>query len=593
MNHRPTSRLIHCIWLCVLLAACTANTPPAPTVIVPTVVPATPSRPSPEETLRLLYWQAPTTLNPHLTGAVRNWEAGRIAYEPLATYDKNNALVPILAAEIPSLENGQVAADYRSVTWKLKPGVQWSDGQPFAAADVRFTWQFAVNPDVKAASASIYEPIADVEVVDPTTVRVVFKEPTLAWAVPFVGLQGVILPQHIFEPYANADAANAGANMITVGTGAYQAVSFRNEEVLFLGNQTIQTNRFVFEPNKHYREQGKPFFRRIELKGGGTALEAARLVLESGDYDFSWGFQAEPAVLQELEAKGRGRIVTNFEPRVERIALNRSDPRTEVEGERSSANSQNPFFSDLRVRQAFAYALDRETIAALYGAYGRAVGNNLVAPEEYVSPHTFYPYNLNKAEELLDEAGWLRNGSQRFKDGVPLRVVFTAYQDPVVQDAQEVYAHALRQIGIDTDIQPVDVNFFYSNHDKQYNFQRFEADMQQLSIRSPIVDPAIYLGYWTCTQIPQKNNSWSRLNTERWCNADYDARYTAMSSELDPVKRQALVIELNDMLIDDVVMIPLVQLARVSGVSNEIQGVDFTPWDSSLWNIQDWRRETQ
>jgi peptide/nickel transport system substrate-binding protein len=89
--------------------------------------------------LKLLYWQAPTILNPHLSTGFKDSEASRISLEPLATFNNQGELVPILAAEIPSRENGGIAKDGKSVTWKLKQDVKWSDGQPLTAKDVVFT----------------------------------------------------------------------------------------------------------------------------------------------------------------------------------------------------------------------------------------------------------------------------------------------------------------------------------------------------------------------------------------------------------------------------------------------------------------------
>jgi peptide/nickel transport system substrate-binding protein len=91
-------------------------------------------------TLRLLLWQAPTIINPHLSVGTKDLAASRIVYEPLATFDKVGRLIPLLASKIPSLENGGVPADGRSVTWKLKQGIKWADGTPFTADDLRFTF---------------------------------------------------------------------------------------------------------------------------------------------------------------------------------------------------------------------------------------------------------------------------------------------------------------------------------------------------------------------------------------------------------------------------------------------------------------------
>ena len=102
--------------------------------------------------LKLLLWQAPTLLNPHFAVGTKDQEACRLFYEPLAGWDKEGNLVPILAAEIPSKENGGLAADGLSVIWKLKPGVKWHDGKPFTADDVVFNWEYANNPETSAVS---------------------------------------------------------------------------------------------------------------------------------------------------------------------------------------------------------------------------------------------------------------------------------------------------------------------------------------------------------------------------------------------------------------------------------------------------------
>jgi peptide/nickel transport system substrate-binding protein len=127
------------------------------TVLAPTATPtaaATPTGRGAGDTLQLLVWQAPTILNPHLATGQKDWAASRIVYEPLASFDEKGELIPFLAAEIPSLDNGDVAADGKSVTWHLKQDVKWSDGEPFTAADVLFTYQFISNPDTKATTTS-------------------------------------------------------------------------------------------------------------------------------------------------------------------------------------------------------------------------------------------------------------------------------------------------------------------------------------------------------------------------------------------------------------------------------------------------------
>src|SRR5689334_18626302 len=162
--------------------------------------------------LKMLYWQAPTLLNPHFAVGTKDQEGSRIFYEPLAAWDPDGNLAPALAAEIPDIENGGVAPDGMSVTWKLKKDVQWHDGQPFTADDVVFNWEYAADPATSATTIGSYQDIK-VEKVDPLTVRVRFAKPTPFWAEAFVGQRGMIIPKHLFEPYKGASSREAAANL--------------------------------------------------------------------------------------------------------------------------------------------------------------------------------------------------------------------------------------------------------------------------------------------------------------------------------------------------------------------------------------------
>jgi peptide/nickel transport system substrate-binding protein len=578
----------------LLLAACT----PAPVAVpVPTPIPS----PTPKtgrgagDTLHMLYWQAPTILNPHLATSLKDWDVSRITLEPLASFDKEGTLVPFLAAEIPTLENGEVAADGKSVTWKLKSGILWSDGQPFSASDVKFTYDFITNPNVAATSTSLYRTVESVQVIDANTIKINFKDVNPAWALPFVGAQGAILPEHLFKDYNGKNATDAPANKLAVGTGPYRVVSFKPQEVLFLGTQLIETNKITFEPNPYFREADKPYFSRIEVRGGGTVDEAGRLVFADGVVDYAWNLQLDATALDQLVAEGKGVLLLNPGARTERVLLNRTDPNKETpDGERSSVLNPHPFFSDLKVRQAFAYAVDRKSVAALYGTAGIATGNNLVAPLIYNSPNTTWEYNLDKARQLLDEAGWRdTNGDGvRDKDGVKLKVVFQTSVNSVRQATQTIIKNSLEQIGVEVELKVVDASVFFSSEPNPDQANLFYTDMEMYRDGNRNPDPGSYMLYWTCGQIAQKSNKWQGTNVERWCNPEYDALYQQSTKELDPNKRAQLFIQMNDMLVNDVVMIPLALRAEVSGAGKSMQGIVLTPWDSETWLIKDWKRAT-
>src|SRR6266567_6805060 len=151
--------------------------------------------------LKVLMWQGPTILNPHQSQGTKDNIAARFCCEPLMTVSGDGKFTPVLATDVPTKENGGLGADGKTVTYKLKPGVKWADGEPFTADDVVFTYQYITNKETAATTYGTFADLDKVEAVDPTTVRLTFKQPTGGWYVPFVGSQGMIVPKHLLEKY--------------------------------------------------------------------------------------------------------------------------------------------------------------------------------------------------------------------------------------------------------------------------------------------------------------------------------------------------------------------------------------------------------
>jgi peptide/nickel transport system substrate-binding protein len=566
-----------------------------PTSIFLSIVAVPPQAFSAVQTLRLLIWQAPVILNPHLAPGVKDQMTSRIVYEPLASFDSQGHLVPFLAAEIPSLSNGQVARDGRSVTWKLKPNVKWSDGVQFTAKDVVFTYSYITNPDVGSSSIGTYKSVEKVEALDDLTVKLTFKDVNPAWALPFVGIQGMIIPEHVFAPYNNKDAVNAPPNLAPVGTGAYRLKEFRTEDVLLIGDDVVNTVKIIYEPNPEYRERDHLAFDEVTLQGGGDAKTAAKAVLGEGVVDYAWNLQIGDTDLRELEAKQVGRVALYWGSYVERLMLNFTDPNRETaDGERSSIQFPHPIFADKRVRQALALAVDREKIAALYGRTGRPTANLLVAPVLFNSQNTKWEFDLDKARALLDEAGWRDSDGDgiRDKDGVSLTMLFQTSVNPVRQKTQEIIVADLASIGVRVEEKQIDSSVYFSPAPDNINTaQHFYADIEEYATGNKSPDPGSYMVRWTCAEAPQKNNNWSGLNDSRYCNPKYDALFHASETEVDPEKRLDLFVAMNDLLIADSAVIPIVGWANVAGLRNDITGFNPTPWDSETWNIAEWRRK--
>jgi peptide/nickel transport system substrate-binding protein len=547
-----------------------------------------------KDTLRLLLWQAPTTLNPHFAQGAKDQIASRIVYEPLASFNARGELVPFLATEIPSLENGEVAADGKSVVWKLKHDIKWSDGVPFTATDVLFTYSYVTNPDVGSGNASIYKTVEKVEALDDFTVKIDFKKVNPAWALPFVGVKGMIIPEHVFRSYNNATATAAPPNLAPIGTGPYRLKEFRKEDVLLIGDDVVNTVKLIYEPNPYYRDIGKLRFKQITLQGGGDATVAANAVLRDGIVDFAWNLQLDDKTLSDLEAKGVGKLGVIAGAYVERIVINFTDPNRETtEGERSSLQFPHPFLVDPQVRTALALAVDREKIAQLYGREGRVTANLLVAPSIYDSPNTSFAFDLKKAAAMLDQDGWIDSNGDgiRDKNGVSLSMVFQTNINPVRQKIQDIIKEDFESIGVHVENKLIDSSVYFGTDVNNPNTSdHFYADLEAFAWGNKSPDPGAYMSALTCGEAAQKKNDWGGTNSGRYCNPAYDALYDKSTTELDPQKRRQLFIQMNDLAMNDVSLIPLVASANVSGIGKDIVGFDGTPWDAEDWNIADWHR---
>ena len=441
-----------------------------------------------------------------------------------------------------------------------------------------------------ATDSTQAEGVEKVEAVDKYTVRITWKEPNPNPYQLFVSGLGNIIQKKQFQEYMGEKAKDAPGNLKPIGTGPYKVKEFKPGDVV------------VYEINENYRDPNKPFFKEVQLKGGGDATSAARAVFQTGEVDYAWNLQVEDAVLRQLEQGGRGDLITVVGPNVERLLLNRADPNKEVDGARSEPSTKHPFFSDLKVRQAFALAVDRKAIAEqLYGRTGDATCNIVTAPPDVVSKNTANleicrlagtPEGIARANQLLDEAGWRRGPDGiREKDGVKMKVVYQTTVNPLRQKTQDIIKRNWEQIGVQVELKAVQAGVFFSSDvGNPDTAAKFYTDVEMFTNGSEQPDQTNYLASWITKQIASKANEWRGNNYERYSNPEYDALHEQLRRETDPAKRRELVIKMNDLLVQDVVIIPLVARKSVSGKSKQLQGIRLSPWDSELWNIADWTK---
>ncbi len=522
-------------------------------------------------TLRLYYWQAPSTLNPYLSGGVKDVEAASLALEPLARLDPEGRMVPWLAQDIPTLENGGIPADMRSITWRLKPGLTWSDGSPVTSDDIRFTLDYCTASGSGCAQQAKFRDVSHVETPDPLTAVLHFDAPKPYPYGPFVGPQTPVLQAAQFADCLGPRAAACTAeNFAPIGTGPYRVAEFRPGDAA----------RFAASPA--YRVPGQPAFDSVLLKGGGDAVTAARAVLVTGEFDYAWNLQLGPDMLSAMAASGKGRIVTAFSTMVERLTFNLREPQAPM--------------ADRSVRQALAMALDRAMMMQVgYGQTGRITCNIVPAPPVYASQANdgCAGQDLSGARALLTQAGWTDGDGDgiRERGGNELRLVFQTSTNPVRQDFQLMAKEWWRQIGVETELRNIDSSvFFSSDPDSPDTLQKFGADIQMYASASDGPDPEAYLSGWTCKNIPDAENGWQGRNTGAWCDREYDALLDALAATAGVQDRAALARTLNDMLVQKHVVVPLVDRGRVSAHAASLEGVRMNAWDSELWNIAEWHR---
>ena len=541
--------------------------------------------------LNLLYWQAPSTMNPNLSGGTKELEASSVVLEPLARYDEKGNMLAWLAEEIPTVENGGVSKDLTSITWKIKKGIKWSDGSALTADDAVFTYEYCTNPDTGCTSTNYYKDIQSVKAIGSNTVKIQFTVPKPFPYATFVGYNSPILQKAQFDGCQGAKAQECTKqNFYPIGTGPFKVVDFKPNDVI------------VFEANPNYRDASKPAFNKLVFKGGGDATSAARAVLETGEMDYAWNLQVEPEILSKMAQAGKGTVVSAFGTAVERLMVNFTNPspalgedRSEYIGGNNNRNA-HPFLSDYNVRRALSLAIDRQILVdAGYGQAGKISCNVLPAPAIYASTANdeCKTQNIAEANRLLDAAGWKRGSDGiRQKGRVRISILYQTSTNSVRQATQAFIKEMWKQIGVETELRNISASVFFGGDvGSPDTYQKFFADIEMYTNTFSGTDPETYMSNWTCKEMAQKRNKWGGNNMPRWCNAAYDALSAEMSKTAALKDRIRLAKEMNDMLMQDYAMIPLIHRGGVSAHSNSITGPRMNEWDSELWNIADWRRK--
>ncbi len=546
---KPRTRaLIVALVFALLVAACAPAAAPeaaAPQSTAPSL--ATITFVQEPDTLNLMY----TTM--WFVGLLNElWLVG------LWNFDDNLAPVPQLAREIPSAANGGISADGRVITVHLREDALWSDGTPLTAADFVFTYEMILAENNTVITRNPYDPFVESVVAENDhTLVITFKEPYAPW---LSSIFPYVLPKHVLEPVFQAEGTldNAAWNRApTVGVGPYVFSQWESgSHILFTRN-----------PNHWQPANIERIFIRI------TPDDAAQIAaIKAGDTDI--GVFLSFADAPELEALGTVRVVTTPSGFMEGWFFNFGE-------------NGHPALKDVNVRRALAYAFNRDQINQdlLLGLTQPPASPWDLSP--YASPDVKpWPYDPDKAAQLLDEAGWVVGADGiREKDGQKLILRYVTNMRRLRLDTQVVVQDMYRALGIGVELinHPSDV--FFGGYAAGGVIATGQYDIAEWSSQ-PDAFPDPNSTRWMCREIPGPDNPVGG-NWSFYCNPELDALFDLQAATVDTAARIAIFGEIQKIMMDDMVWLGVWQDNDVWSVANRLQNVRLSGADP-FWNIAEW-----
>jgi peptide/nickel transport system substrate-binding protein len=513
------------------------------------------------------FTQEPSSFNPHYTDQWFSWITTALWLERPWNFDENAEPFPVHLTEMPTVENGGISEDGLTMTFKLKEGLTWSDGEPYTAEDWVFTWQMVMSDQNTPTTRYPYEDfVEDVSAPDPLTVVAKLTQPFPAWqSVLFVKSNGgAILPKHILEPVFEAEGTldNAEWNRApSVGIGP------------FVFNEFESGSHFSFVRNENYQGDiakiDEVFFR---ILADDAAQNAA---LKAGDADI--GTFISFADIPDLKDNGIN-IMSASSGYNEGMFLNMRE------------DTAHPAMLDVNVRKAIALGFDRDKITQdlLFGLTQPNVtfwdGSAWVNPDLKA-----YPYDPEQAKTLLDEAGWVdsNNDGTRDKDGEELVLRYVTTPRPVRKDTQAVVQQQLAEIGIGMELFNFEGDIFFAGYAEGGPCATGEADICQWSNVASFPDPNTE--NWLCDQIPTEEDPAG--NNYFICDEELDKLLQEQSVEIDPAKRKELLHQIEQIMYDNVYYIGMWGDEDQWAVNPRLTGVKFSGvnpfFNVSEWDIQE------
>ncbi len=507
------------------------------------------------EVLRAALFISPNTLNPIFSTSTGEVMVDTLIFDPLVTVDDNGNPQPVLAAQVPTLENGGISKDGLTLTYKLRHNVKWHDGAPFTSADVKFTWQAIMNPANNVPARRGYDLVRSVDTPDSYTV-VFHMRSRFAPAIETLFSQSdtpySVLPKHLLESYPNLNHVPFNSNPI--GTGPFKFLRWaRGDRIELIANP----NYFL----------GAPKIKQMIWK---IITDTNTQSTQMRDHEIDFVPELGGPQYRDLRGNPEIGIVMTNSPQYEAIGFNMSHPP----------------LTDLKVRQALSYAIDKAKImnATQYGAGSPATEDISNFSWAYNPSVTRYDYNPTKAAQILDADGWkVGPDGVRVKNGQRLSLLFTIAQGSSAGQAISTLTQSqLKAVGVETSI-------------KSYTYTMLYAPMQQGGIYlGGKYDINIYpwvsgadpddSSQFTCAMIPPAGN-----NAYRFCNHEFDAQEATALTHFDRPTRKRAYDRTQQIMAEQIPGVFLFYRKELTAVNPDLRG--YTPngitetWNAYRWSI--------
>ncbi len=537
-------------------------------------------------TLVMGFYQEPELLNPYIRTQTVASVAGGFMERGLVYADPDGNFVPDLATEVPSVQNGGVSEDGLTITYHLKKGIVWSDGDPFDCEDVKFTWEVIVNPDSGAVSTSGYDKMESVSCPDPQTVVVKYKE----FYAPYLTRFGAILPSHIGLDPAKMQEWDYNRNPSPV------LGPFEMEEWVSGDHMTLVRN----EKYELWESEGKPYLDSIILRWI-ESREVGKQLIQTGEIDFLWDLiEADIPEAQTWE----GVVISNPPSTgTERLLLNLRDPDLDAPCTDYLRENPSPHWAlgDPKVREAIELAIDKQTIVdkLLYGlATVGTTEHNLGWAKADIPPSE---YNPEKAAQLLEEAGWTDedgdgvrecNGCPYAEPGKALRLkIQTTSGNKLREQCEQVLMEMLGKVGIELYIENVPSSELFASYSSGAFRKHGHFDILMYTT-SYGIDPQSHTeGYFASWNIPCDDNNGKGYNYSRWIDDEFDKQIKIAGSSPDLQVRAEAYQKGAERIAEGRPHIYLYNRMDIDLLREHFKGYHMNVWEVLSWNAQDWYLE--